>query len=121
MPSGSASIHRPPNPWRGRDLGRRLTVALAIGLLLTPGFPERLVLDVASSTASRMGDREPDDTSPLFIYFLNPIKDARQRAAGRDDERPEPDDVRGRDRRRAPLAGVLAGLALAIVAAVGFS
>ena len=59
------------------DLGRRHRRGRSsIGLQLTPGFPERLVVDVASDVRRfQTWVIENHETSPLFIYFLNPIKD----------------------------------------------
>ena len=90
------AIHRPPNPWRRRLIWAVVVVvALGIGLLLTPGFPERLVVNVAKvfDSFQEWVIDEPGD-EPAVHLLPEPHQGRGERAAGRDDERLEPDDVR---------------------------
>jgi glycine betaine/proline transport system permease protein len=117
------AIHRPPNPWRKRLIWAiAVVVALAIGLLLTPGFPEKLVVNVAKVFD---GFQEwviaNQKTSPLFIYILNPIKDVAQALLDGTTNVLNRMTYLGVIVGAASLAGILAGWRLAIVTAVGFS
>ncbi len=57
-----------------------MVVALAIGLQLTPGFPERLVVNVGKVFDGFQGwVIENQTTSPLFVYFLNPDQGRHER------------------------------------------
>ena len=120
--SGSRSTDR-PNPWRRRLIWTVVVVvALGIGLLLTPGFPERLVVNVAKVFDSfQEWVIANQATSPLFIYFLNPIKDAANALLDATTNVLNRMTYVGVIVGAAALAGVLAGWRLAIVAAVGFS
>ena len=117
------AIHRPPNPWRRRLIWTvAVVVALGIGLLLTPGFPERLVVNVAKVFDSfQEWVIANQATSPLFIYILNPIKDAANSLLDATTNILNRMTYVGVIVGAAALAGVLAGWRLAIVAAVGFS
>ena len=76
-PAPGPPPHRPASPWRRRLiwLGAVL-VTVVIGLQLTGSFPERWVIDI-----SGIFDRfqtwviDNNQTSPLFTYLFNPIKD----------------------------------------------
>jgi glycine betaine/proline transport system permease protein len=116
------AIHRPPNPWRRRLIWTVVVVvALGIGLLLTPGFPDRLVVNVAKVFDSfQEWVIANQATSPLFIYFLNPIKDAANALLDATTNVLNRMTYVGVIVGAAALAGVLAGWRLAIVAAVGF-
>jgi glycine betaine/proline transport system permease protein len=117
------AIDPPPSPWRNRLVwAGAVVVAIAIGLQLTPGFPERLVVNVGKvfdGFQSWVIDHQK--TSPLFLYFLNPIKDAANSLL----------DVTTNVLSRMTFVGVIVGAAaisavvagwrLAILAAVGFS
>ncbi len=120
--SGAAS-HRPPSPWRSRFLWTGAVVlAIAIGLRLTPGFPERLVVDVGRVFDGFQGwVIDHQKTSPLFVYLLNPIKDAANALLDATTSILDRMTFLGVLVGAAALAGVLAGWRLAIVAAVGFS
>lgn len=117
------SIHRPPSPWRNRLIWTGATiVALWIGLQLTPGFPERLVVDVGKVFDGFQGwVIENQKTSPLFTYILNPIKDAANVLLDTTTSVLSRMTYLGVIVGAAALAAVLAGWRLAIVAAVGFS
>jgi len=116
-------IHQPANPWRGRLIWAAATVVvIAIGLQLTPGFPERLVIDVGKlfdGFQSWVIDNH--ETSPLFIYFLNPIKDTANTLLDAVTNILNRMTYLGVIVGAASLAGILAGWRLSIVAVVGFS
>ncbi len=75
----SATDYIRPSPWPRRIVWTLVGIAAAwIGVVLLPsGFPERWVADVTRwFDAFRDWSIENHATSPLFVYFLNPIGDA---------------------------------------------
>ncbi|HEY6566979.1 MAG TPA: ABC transporter permease subunit [Actinomycetota bacterium] len=73
-----STVVAPGSPWPRRvawAIG--VVIVVVIGLMwLTPGFPERWVIDVTKwFDAFRDWTIQNSETSPLFIYFLNPIGD----------------------------------------------
>lgn len=77
LQSPGVAPHRPESPWRRRLIWLgAILVTVVIGLQLTGGFPERWVIDI-----SGVFDRfqtwviDNNQTSPLFTYLFNPIKD----------------------------------------------
>jgi glycine betaine/proline transport system permease protein len=117
------SIHRPASPWRGRLIWAGVVVvAIAIGLQLTAGFPDRLVVDVGKVFDGFQGwVIDHQKTSPLFIYFLNPIKDTANSLLDATTNILSRMTFLGVIVGAAAIAAALAGWRLAIVAAVGFS
>jgi glycine betaine/proline transport system permease protein len=118
-----AVIHQPASPWRSRLIWAGITVVvIAIGLQLTPGFPERLVVNVGKVFDGFQGwVIDHQKTSPLFIYLLNPIKDAANALLDATTNILNRMTFLGVIVGAAALAGILAGWRMAIVAAVGFS
>jgi glycine betaine/proline transport system permease protein len=118
-----AAIHPAPSPWRTRLIwAGAVVVAIAIGLQLTPGFPERLVVDVGKVFDGFQGwVIDHQKTSPLFIYFLIPIKDAANSLLDATTNVLSRMTFLGVIVGAAAIAAVVAGWKLAIVAAVGFS
>lgn len=119
----SVATYRPPSPWRNRLLwAGAVVVAIVIGLQLTPGFPERLVVNVGKvfdGFQSWVIDHQK--TSPLFLYFLNPIKDAANSLLDVTTNVLSRMTFVGVIVGAAAIAAVVAGWRLAILAAVGFS
>jgi glycine betaine/proline transport system permease protein len=117
------AIHRPASPWRGRLIwAGAVVVAIAIGLLLTPGFPDGLVVNVGKVFDGFQGwVIENQKTSPLFLYFLNPLKDAANSLLDATTNVLSRMTYLGVIVGAAAIAAVVAGWRLAIVAAVGFS
>jgi glycine betaine/proline transport system permease protein len=116
-------IHQPASPWKGRLLWAGAVVAaVAIGLQLTPGFPDRLVVDVGSVFDDFQGwVIDHQKTSPLFTLLLNPIKDSANALLDFTTNILNRMTYVGVILGAAALAGILAGWRLAIVAVVGFS
>ena len=116
-------IHQPVNPWRGRLIWTAaIVVAVAIGMQLTAGFPDGLVVNVGKVFDGFQGwVIDHHDTSPLFIYFLNPIKDTANTLLDATTNILNRMTYLGVIVGAAALAGILAGWRLAIVAAVGFA
>ena len=117
------AVHRPPSPWRGRLIwAGAVVVAIAIGLQLTPGFPDRLVVNVGKVFDGFQGwVIDNQKTSPLFHYFLNPLKDAANSLLDTTTNILSRMTFLGVIVAAAAVAAVAAGWRLAIVAAVGFS
>ncbi|MFI5392486.1 MAG: ABC transporter permease [Myxococcota bacterium] len=69
-------IPPPANPWRRRLIWiGAIVVATIVALQLTDGFPERWVVDAQRWFANvETWVIENDETSPLFVYFLTPLK-----------------------------------------------
>ena len=116
-------IHRPPSPWRSRLIWTiAVVVAVAIGLQLKPGFPEWMVVNVGKVFDGFQGwVIENQQTSPLFIYFLNPIKDAAGVLLDATTSVLSRMTFLGVIVGAAMVAGLVAGWRLAIVAVAGFS
>ena len=117
------AIGRPASPWRSRLLwAGAVVVAIAIGLQLTPGFPEGLVVDVGRVFDGFQGwVIDHQKTSPLFIYFLNPIKDSANALLDGTITILNRMTYLGVIVGAAVLAALLAGWRRAIVAVAGFS
>ena len=118
-----AVIHQPASPWRGRLIwAGAIVMVIAIGMQLTPGFPDRMVVDIGKVFDGFQGwVIDHHETSPLFIYFLNPIKDSANTLLDATTNILNRMTYLGVIVGAAALAGVLAGWRLAIVALVGFS
>ena len=121
-PLGRA-FRQPVSPWRSRLIwaGAVITV-VAVGLQLTPGYPDGLVVDVGQVFDGFQGwVIDNQKTSPLFTLLLNPIKDSANALLDGTTNILSRMTYVGVIAGAAALAGVLAGWRLAIVAAVGFS
>src|SRR4029453_12352007 len=73
------AVAAPASPWPTRIAwGLAALVILAIGLVwLTPGFPQRKIIDVTKWFDDFRGWAiQNRTTSPLFTYVLTPIEDA---------------------------------------------
>jgi glycine betaine/proline transport system permease protein len=77
LPAAGPPPHQPASPWRRRLIWLgAVIVTVLVGLQLTGSFPERWVIDI-----SGIFDRfqtwviDNNQTSPLFTYLFNPIKD----------------------------------------------
>ena len=71
-----STVTAPGSPWPRRiGWAVALVAVVAIGLMwLTPGFPQKWVIDVTKWFDSfRDWAITNEDTSPLFVYFLDPI------------------------------------------------
>ncbi len=117
-------IHRvPASPWRRRMVWLGvIALAIAIGLRLTPGFPERLVVDVGKVfDGFQSWVIDHNKTSPLFVYFFTPIKQASKVLLDATTNVVQRMTFLGVIVGAAALAGVGAGWRMAILAAVGFA
>ncbi len=117
------AIHRPPSPWRNRLIWAGVAVvAIVIGLQLTPGFPDGLVVNVGKVFDGFQGwVIDNQRTSPLFIYFLNPIKDAANALLDATTNILSRMTYLGVIAGAAAIAAMVAGWRLALLAAAGFS
>jgi glycine betaine/proline transport system permease protein len=115
--------HVPASPWRGRLLWTvGVVVVLAVGLQLNPGFPEKLVVNVGKIfDGFQSWVIENQATSPLFKYFLTPIKEVAQLLLDGVITVLNRMTYLGVITGAAVLAGMLAGWRMAIVAIAGFS
>jgi glycine betaine/proline transport system permease protein len=111
------------SPWRRRAIWLvAIAVVILIGLQLTAGFPEKWVISIGHWFESAENwILENDQSSPLFVYFLTPIKNGVNALF---------DNLvtvllrmtwLGVITAAAAISGVLAGWRMAIVAAVGFA
>ena len=120
-PSGAASS---ASPWP-RRIGWTAVVAgvLAVGLMwLTPGFPERWVIDVTRwFDAFRDWTIQNSATSPLFIYLLNPIGDFASWVVDNTILVLERMTWFGLVATAAVVSGLAAGWKMALLAAAGFT
>jgi glycine betaine/proline transport system permease protein len=116
-------LHRPPtNPWPLRLiwLGVSLT-AVIVGLKLTGGFPQRLVVDFASKfDALELWVIQNQKTSPLFVDFLNPIQQFFSSLFTGVTNVLDRMTFLGVIVAAAAIAGVVAGWRMAVLAGVGF-
>ena len=88
---------------------------------LTPGFPERWVIDVTGwFDAFRDWTIQNSETSPLFIYFLNPIGDFASWVVDSTILLLERMTWFGLIVTAAAIAGLAAGWKMALLAAAGF-
>ena len=117
------TFRQPVSPWRSRLIWAGAVIAVvAVGLQLTPGFPDGLVVDVGQVFDGFQGwVIDNQKTSPLFTLLLNPIKDSANALLDATTNILSRMTYVGVIAGAAALAGVLAGWRLAIVAAVGFS
>jgi glycine betaine/proline transport system permease protein len=117
------TYHVPANPWRGRVIWfGAVVVAIAIGLQLNPGFPERFVVDVGKFfDGFQEWVIENQATSPVFIYFLTPIKVAADTLLDVTINILNRMTFLGVIVGAAALASLVAGWRLGIVAVAGFS
>ena len=115
--------HVPPNPWRARLIWiAGVVVVIVIGLQLTPGFPDRLVVNVGKIfDGFQNWVIDNQQTSPLFTLFLTPIKEATQQLLDACITILNRMTFLGVITGAAALAAVLAWWRMAIVAALGFS
>ncbi len=121
-PATGPPPHRPASPWRRRLiwLGAVL-VSVVIGLQLTGSFPERWVIDI-----SGIFDRfqtwviDNNQTSPLFTYVFNPIKDGLGAVLDQVVNVLNRMTFLGVIVGATGLAGVAAGWRMALLASVGF-
>ena len=117
-----AAPHRPGSPWRRRLVWLAAVIVTAvIGLQLTGGFPEQWVIDI-----SGIFDRfqtwviENNQTSPLFTYLFNPIKDGLASVLDLVTNVLNRMTFLGVIVGATGLAGVAAGWRMAILTSVGF-
>ena len=107
----------PDRPWRDR----RGCCARHRVEWLTPGFPERWVIDVTGwFDAFRDWTIQNSETSPLFIYFLNPIGDFASWVVDSTILLLERMTWFGLIVTAAAIAGLAAGWKMALLAAAGF-
>ena len=122
LPTPGPPPHRPASPWPRRLiwLGAVL-VTVVIGLQLTGSFPERWVIDI-----NGIFDRfqtwviDNNQTSPLFTYLFNPIKDGLGAVLDQVVNVLNRMTFLGVIVGATGLAGVAAGWRLALLTAVGF-
>jgi glycine betaine/proline transport system permease protein len=110
------------SPWPRRVAwGAAAVVIIAIGLMwLTPGFPERWVVDVTGwFDAFRDWAIQNKQTSPLFVYFLTPIGDAATWVIDRTVLALERMTWLGLVVAAGAIAGLVAGWRMAILASLG--
>ncbi len=118
----SSFVPQPRSPWRRRLIWLgAVVVAVLIGLQLTAGFPEKWVISIGHFFESAENwILENDQSSPLFVYFLTPIKNGVNALF---------DNLvtlllrmtwLGVIAAAASIAGVLAGWRLAVLTVAGF-
>ena len=115
--------HAPASPWRRRALWAAATVAvLALGVILfSGGFPDALVVDAAKPfNAFSDWVITHQRTSPLFVYFLVPLKDGINSTVDQLQLELARMTWLGVTVTVAAIAGLLAGWRMAVVAAAGF-
>jgi glycine betaine/proline transport system permease protein len=116
-------VQEPPSPWPRRLAWIAGIVAVVIvGLMALPaGFPQRLTVDVGNAFESfENWVLEHDQTNPLFVYLLTPLKDGINATFDALVQVLERMTWLGVVAAVSAIAGVLAGWRMAVLAAAGF-
>jgi glycine betaine/proline transport system permease protein len=119
-----AELTRAPGaPWRRRGIWLAAVVAVfAIGLQLSGGFPDGLVVDVGNVfDRFRQYAIENNDTSAVYRFILNPIDSGMSSALEQVQNLLNRMTFLGVIVGATALAGVIAGWRMAILAAIGFT
>jgi glycine betaine/proline transport system permease protein len=115
-------IHQEPSRWRNRILWvSAVAVAIAIGLQLNAGFPQRWVIDINQWFVSAENwIIEHDQTNWLFVRVLTPLKDGINEAFDQIVQVMSRMTWFGVVTAAGAIAAVVAGWRMAILAAAGF-